>query len=76
MVYIKEHADTEEIEIDLMKTTLHWSPDPKELPSVVSPKGLSAERQWYLHDSICPFCPDGDKDITCPLLDVPKPGGS
>ena len=76
MVYVKEHADTEEIEIDLMKITLCWSPDPNELPSVVSSKGLSAERQWYLHDNIRPFCPDGDKDITCPLPDVPKPGGS
>ena len=76
MVYVKEHADTEEIEIDLMKTTPHWSPDPKELPSMVSPKGLSAEWQWYLHDNIRHFCPNGDKDITCPLPGVPKPGGS
>ena len=43
----------------------HWSPHLK---------GLTAERQWYLYESIRPFCPDGDKYTTCPLLDVPKPG--
>jgi hypothetical protein len=71
---VKEHADTAEVEIDLMKSTSRLSPDPKELPSIVSPKGLSAERQWYLYDSIRPFCPNDDKDTTCPLPDVPKPG--
>ena len=76
VVFVKEHADTDEEKIDLMKSSPRWSPDPKELPSVVPPKGLSAERQWYLYDSIRPFCPDGDKDITCPLPDVPKPGSA
>ena len=63
VVFVKEHADTDE-KIDLMKSSPRWSPDLKELPSV------EGERQWYLYDSICPFCPDGDKDITCPLSDV------
>ena len=74
-VYVKEHADTAEVEIDLRKSS-SWLPDQKELPSIVPPKGLSAERQWYLYDSIRPFCPDGDKDTTCPLPDVPKPGST
>ena len=60
--------------IDLMKSNPHWSPFLKELPSVVPPMGLTAERQWYLYDIICPFCPGGDKDTACPLPDVPKPG--
>ena len=76
VVFVKEHADTEEEEIDLFKATTHWTPDPEELPRVVVPKGLSAERQWYLYDSIRPFCPDGDKDTTCPLPGVPKPGSA
>ena len=71
--YVKEHANTAEMEIDLMKTILRWSPDPQELPSVVLSRGLSAERQWYLHDSIRPFCPIGDKVTTCPLPNLPKP---
>ena len=76
VVFVKEHADTDEQMIDLMKSTPRWSPDSSELPSVVPPKGLSAERQWYLYESIRPFCPDGDKDITCPLPNVPKPGSA
>ena len=42
-VYVKEHADTVEVKIDLMKHSPCWSPDPKELPSVVLPKGVC---QW------------------------------
>ena len=76
VVYVKEHVDTPELEIELMKATPCWSPDPQVLPSIISPKGLSAKRQWYLHDCIRPFCPDGDKDTTCPLPDVPKPGSA
>uniref|UniRef100_A0A1X7VY61 Uncharacterized protein n=1 Tax=Amphimedon queenslandica TaxID=400682 RepID=A0A1X7VY61_AMPQE len=34
------------------------------LPPVVSPIGLSSERQWYLHDRIQQFCPDECKDLT------------
>ena len=73
---VKEHVDTPELEIELMKATPCWSPDPQVLPSIISPKGLPAEIQWYLHDYIRPFCPDGDKDTTCPLPDVPKPGSA
>ena len=36
-----------------------------ELPAVVPPKGLSADRQSYLYDSIRPFRDeDSDKDLT------------
>ena len=73
---MKEHTDTAEIRLDLMKSVINWSPDPKELPSIVPAKGLSAERQWYLFDHIREFCPDEDKDITCPLPCVPKPNGA
>lgn len=75
-VFVKVHADTEEIEIDLMKHKPGWAPDHSELPPIVPPKGLSAERQWYLYESIWPFCPEGDKDLTCPLPTVPKPGSA
>ena len=43
------------------------------LPEVVLPKGLSAERQWYLYEKIRSFCPDNSKDKTCPLPSVAKP---
>ncbi len=51
-----------------------WSPHRDDVPDTISPKGLSVERQWYLHDSIRPFCPENDKDITCPLPSVERPG--
>lgn len=43
VVFVKEHADTNEQTIDLMKLTPRWSPDLSELPSAVPPKGLSIE---------------------------------
>ena len=76
VVFVREHADTGEQRIDLRKSTPCWSPAPNELPRIVPPKGLSAERQWYLYDSIRAFCPDADKDVTCPLPAVPKPGSA
>lgn len=76
VVYVKEHADTVERKITLSKSATTWSPDPNILPPVVPPKGLSAERQWYLFDTIREFCPDSDKDITCPLPDVSRPTSS
>ena len=45
-------------------------------PNQVPPKGLTAERQWYLYDKIRQFCPDASKDLTCPLPSVPRPTSS
>ena len=73
VVYARVHADTDEVRMDLNKSSPPWLPNKDELPPIVAPKGLSAERQWYLHENIRPFCPDSDKDITCPLPEVPNP---
>ena len=73
---MKEHADTAERKITLSKSASTWSPDPHALPPIVPPKGLSAEQQWYLFDTISEFCPDSDKDLTCPLPDVVRPTSS
>ena len=51
-----------------------WPPDASELPSLVMPKGLSAERQWYLYESIREFCPPDARDLTCSEPTIPKPG--
>ena len=67
-VYIKEHVDTAEQQFNLLK--MPWSPDRSEIPELVTPPGLSAERQWYLHKQIRPFCPESDMDSTCPLPTV------
>lgn len=71
VVYIREHIDKPEFSLDLRKTG--WSAQATSFPVIVNPKGLSPARQWYLHDSIRPFCPEGDKDVTCPVPDVQKP---
>lgn len=72
VVYVKERSDSPvETRIVLLKDG--WSPPPHVLPDVITPKGLSAERQWYLFDSIREFCPEFDQDVTCPQPSVPKP---
>ena len=59
-VFVREHIDSAEVTIKLLKEPA-WTPDVSDLPNV-PPHGLSAERQWYLHEQIRPFCPDQDKD--------------
>ena len=71
VVHIRERCDTSEHSLDLLKAP--WEPRPTDLPTVMHPKSLSAERQWYLYNQIRPFCPDLDKDATCPLPSVPLP---
>ena len=51
-----------------------WSPSATDLPPVINPPGLSAERQWYLYDNIREYCPPHCQDVVCPLPQVPKPG--
>ena len=46
--YVKERADTQQTRIQLLKSP--WMPDGSELLSIIQPKGLSPEGQWYLHD--------------------------
>ena len=70
VVYTKFHCDTTESREELLKD--NWLPDPSFLPSVIIPKGLSTERQWYLFEKIRQFCPYDDQDLTCPEPTVPK----
>ena len=75
IVYTKLYSDTEEERHVLLKNTAtSWLPDPAEYPTTIIPKGLSPERQWYLYDYIREFCPVEDRDITCPVPKVPRPG--
>ena len=70
IVTVKEQSNSESLSIPLLKHD--WSPSVSELPDVVAPKTFSAERQWYLHDMIRPFCTEESRDITCPVPRVPK----
>ena len=74
-VYVKTHADTEEIHIQLLRSS-SWSPSSSQLPPLVNPPGLSPERQWYLYEHIREFCPDYAKDSVAPLPTTPKPGSN
>ena len=49
-VFVKRFSDSEQLELDLRKSDLSWSPSSALLPPVVHPKGLSEERQWYLFE--------------------------
>lgn len=69
-VFVKEHADSAEQQFDILK--LPWNLANHELPSVITPHGLSPDRQWYLYDHIRQFCPEGDRDLTCPRPSFPK----
>ena len=70
-VIIKERFDTAETTVRLLKHD--WVPNSEELPEVITPKGLSLDRKWYLYQNIRQFCPDEDKDYTCPRPSREKP---
>ena len=70
-VIVQERCDLVEIRILLLKDS--WVPAKFTLPQQIFPKGLSAEREWYLYEQIRRFCPDPDKEKSCPLPAVPKP---
>ena len=72
VVFVKHWSDSSEEEMKLTKETCGQF-EPTELPTTINPPGLSLDRQWYLYESIRPFCTGEDKDIVCPLPSAPKP---
>ena len=62
-IIIKEHSQAAEESL-----IIGTRPVPKGvLPTQIHPKGLDAERQWYLYEKIRPFCSSVlAADITCP----------
>ena len=48
VVYARVHSDTDEVRMDLNKSSPPWLPNKDELPPIVA---LSAERQWYLYEN-------------------------
>ena len=69
-VFVRQFADSPEEPFNLLKGDAH---PPEALPAERVPNGLSAARQWYLHNQIRPFCTDETKDTTCPRPTVPVP---
>lgn len=74
IVTVKEYANSPKQKFDIFKTGVTASSLMGQKPSKIKPKGLDPARQWYLYEQIRPFClTDSAKDLTCPLLSVPKP---
>ncbi len=73
VVSCKEFSDSASIDIDIRKNKLSWYPVANDLPPVITPKGLSADRQWYLYEKIRPYCHEYSADNTCPLPSVSRP---
>lgn len=71
IVFAKEHADTAEIELPLLRGD--WCPRPNELPPQIPPKGLSDERRWYLYERIRPFCSEEQRNTVAPQPCTPNP---
>lgn len=77
IIKLKKDVDSKLTKINLINE--HGFPynektKPAELPCILTPKGLSAERQWYLYDQIRMHIPDDqDKNKTCPKPSVSKP---
>ena len=70
-VLCKQYSDSVGIPVNIIKVT-NWEPSPFVLPSTIVPKGLSADRQWYLYDIIRPYCEEYSADTTCPLPTVDR----
>ena len=43
-----------------------WKVPPDEMPPIIQPEGLSAERRKYLFEKIREFCPPNCQDLVCP----------
>ena len=67
---VKLESDTQEDHISLLLDSF-WAPSAEELPSPITPSGLSLERQWYLHNHIAQYCPEDAQNIVCPKPSTP-----
>ena len=71
-VNLKLESDTQEDHISLLLDS-SWAPSAEELPSPITPSGLSLEQQWYLHNQIAQYCPEDVREIVCPKPSTPLP---
>lgn len=73
VVFVKAYRSSAEKPINILKKGQQL-PNVDTLPSVITPKGLDAARQWYLYDEIRPFCRDTSDSLqSCPKPVCPKP---
>lgn len=73
VVFAKAYSSSAEKPINILKRGQQLL-NVDTLPSVITPKGLDAARQWYLYDEIRPFCRDTSDNLqSCPKPVCPKP---
>ena len=75
-VIVKESVDGKKTSFNLLRdiTFRFNTKKSHKLPAIITPKGMSAERSWYLYDNIRNHIPfENDKNTTCPLPNVKKP---
>ena len=64
-VFVKDTSNSTEREIMLLKDSSSEI-SPQQLPPLLTPPGLSTERQTYLFEKIREFCPAEKRDSVCP----------
>ena len=72
ITFVKEFPSTEEKTVKMVKNRSNF----EGFPDVLTPKGLTAERSWYLYKHIREHVSDDCKDITCPKPSVAMPKSS
>ena len=69
-IFVKEKSGSTEEKKCILKDKT-WLPTAEQLPPVLSPSGLSLQRQWYLYDRIREYISQSCQNITCPKPDQP-----
>ena len=69
-VFVRRSSDDRETKINILRDS-SWKPSINNMPPLITPPGLSLERQWYLYSKIREFCPDQAKDLVCPMPSQP-----
>ena len=64
VVSFRKSSDSSSRAFKLTSDTAFHSSD---LPQVITPRGLTPQRKWYLWDKIREFCLEETKDVVCPI---------
>ena len=66
-VVLKESTIDSSITFRMVIDLHKYLPQKTLLPPLVDPKGFNSDRQWYLYNSIRPYCSAETQDLVCPL---------
>ena len=71
-VIVREFSDSGETKFIITEDD-SWG---VKFPEVITPPGMTTQRQWYLYDKIRDYCSEEAKDLVCPKPLVPRPRGN